>query len=297
MIAMSERRKDCYDVITGLDESMREAIGDTEYYVLGGIATKAMTDPNTKFDHDTRTIIVADNLGYPLLREENDTKRDIDILILNRLNKQSADIAVEAARRVIGDELAISVFGLDEHRVSLRGIRKTRYIADALSKRTIDDDGVIRQELYPLSQVLPTESFEPWYLNLPRSDERVAVFNPVGHSLAYKMRSVSGERYKDRKKIPDMDRVVYDDETFRDQVNFGPFKVWRDFADAIKSLQRKRLHEIDESMIDTNASTTDMALFGLKAKLLAYAESQESIIEWAQSDKGEKLLKPFIRQH
>lgn len=283
-----------YDVIRELDPALRQTIGyERNYYVLGGIVTSAITHEDTHMLHDARRVLAAEESALPL-RRDNGTLRDIDILIKDRLEDEEASLIVKTVREAVRDKLEVSVFGLDEYKIALGAIDRVRMsVKDWTSRRTLDSDGTIRQELYPISQELPARSFEPYHLVLPDSEDEISMFSPAGHMLAYKMRSISGERYKDREKIAKMEHIIYGDEYLKEQFHDGPFEPWQRFASAVSELRYDFLR--DKSMLrDEHVSWAGLLAFMVKSRALGRVETHEGLIHLAQSKLGEKILKPFV---
>ena len=80
----------CYDVIGELDAATHDILAPRQqYYVLGGVATAALKHPVSVFDHQTNRLIAAVDSGESVLRD-NDTKRDIDLLVLDVLTAEQA---------------------------------------------------------------------------------------------------------------------------------------------------------------------------------------------------------------
>lgn len=285
----------CADVIGELDTTMRAILepGQT-YYVLGGIPSSAIRHPKTEFDHDSEIMIAAPGASDLVMRE-NGTRRDIDILIDDVLEDEYARTIVEAVEEVTEKQLEVSVFGFDAHEPAVTGMQRLkRTAAEWVSSRTVDAEGAIRYELYPLSQIVPPESFRPYKLVFDRSGTRVNTFNPAGHVLAYGMRSITGIRFKDREKVGDMQARVFDDPVLKEEIMDGPFRAWLDFAVAIDNLGKNAL-SLTNPVLPEGVTRAELTAFRAKAKTLGWLESKESLIEFGQSGPGAKLLNIFVR--
>src|SRR5690606_3049871 len=86
-------------------------------------------------------------------------------------------------------EVEVSIFGFEPHvPIVSRSQRTKKAMKEWISRRTIDEAGQIRYELFPLGQEVQPESFEPWQL-VANEGTVLNVLNPAGHMLAYMMRS------------------------------------------------------------------------------------------------------------
>lgn len=291
---------DCYEAIAGLDEALSPVIPEGHnYFVLGGIVTGAMIHPDTHIEYASKAVFAAPGSGESIVRD-NGTVRNIKILI----DKILADDEVEDLKDIIAKNtggLEVSVFGFAEHQDRETVINRVAKSAGKwISERTIDAEGVKRIELHPFSRVLPDAVFEPWSLVMP-SGARVNQFNLAGHALAYRTRYISGVRYKDKKKVEEMDRVInrnkdlLDDmhalPSSSDDIQPGPFLPLRLFAEDlwIARIARIKPDQFDE----INTTRAELAAFRWKGQLLQKLESDERLIKFAQTPIGAKVLSPF----
>lgn len=282
----------CYEVIGELGVAMRECLRPEQtYFVLGGIATSAMKHPDSAFDHASRVVFASADAAEPIVRE-NGTIRDIDILIDSVLGDEEA----KRIKTTVADavpELEVSVFGFEPHMPITRpGQRAKKAVKEWISRRTIDKTGQIRYELYPLGQEVQSESFAPWKL-VADEGTVINVLNPAGHMLAYMMRSISGIRYKDAAKLRELSTSVLAEPEFEAEIREGMYKEWHDFATAISAL-RDGESVSDEVFLHNETRRIDRAAFRAKSRALRYLESKESLIEFAQSGSGARMLKPFV---
>lgn len=282
----------CFEAIQDLELAMDKCLApDQRYFVLGGISTSAMKHPDTYFDHDSRVVYAPDESAESVIRE-NGTTRDVDILIDGVLpNEQADNIRATVAEAV--PDLKISIFGFDEHRpVLTRRERIGRAFKEWTSKRTVDEDGNLHYELYPLSQQVQPESYEQW--KLVAGEEAVtSVLNPAGHLLAYKMRSISGVRPKDIPKLTDLNNRVMSDETFQAQIRDGIYKEWREFANFIVVMRDSSL-KLAAGLACHSAGIADVAAFLAKSRALHRLERNEHLVKLAQTRLGEKILDPIV---
>ena len=157
--------------------------------------------------------------------------------------------------------------------------RTVKSVAAWTSERTLDDDGTLRYELYPLQQEVPRESYSPWILQLPNGHE-VFILNPAAHMLAYYMRSISGLRNKDREKVEEMRQKIFSDPIFREQIQDGPLQSWQRFANDIHRLGDQ---PIDHESVPTApiASLHDLGVFRKKSECLRFIEASPAMVKLA----------------
>jgi hypothetical protein len=294
MLIPAENRT-CYDVIGELDAATQDILDPgQQYYVLGGIATAAIKHPDSVFDHQTNRLIAAVDSGEPILRN-NDTRRDIDLLVLDILTAEQAKRIRQRASIAIGKQLVVSVFGLTEHQEPNMLYRTVKSIAAWTSVRTLADDGTLRYELHPLQQEVSRESYSPWALQLPNGHE-VSILNPAAHMLAYYMRSISGLRNKDAEKVEEMRRKILNDQNFKEQIFDGPLQSWQQFADDVDRLGNRSPH--DEALpIGAVASAFEVGVFRKKSELLRFFEANPTIVKYAQKGLLQAILRPIIGSH
>lgn len=281
---------DCYEAIAGLHEALQSALPEGHtYFVMGGIVTAAMIHPDSQVQYETKTVEATQDSAIPFLRD-NETVRDVDVLIDKILTDEEAEEYKQVIIKNTGG-LEASVFGFEAH--DEEETAKSRAMKSAskwISERTIDANGVKRIELHPFSRVLSDGVFEPWTLKMP-GGYRVNQFNPVGHYLAYRTRSISGVRYKDIIKDEQMSAVVYGDDNLLTDLHSGPFEPLNAFAN---DLLIARITKIPASeYANLEATRAELAAFRWKGQLLRALESNERIIKVAQTPVGAKLLSPF----
>lgn len=283
----------CYDVIGDLDSAMRGVLAPGQkYFVLGGIASGAIMHEKTEIDHGGRSLVPTRDSGQSIFREAG-SRRDVDILVDDVLDDERAARIKGVVQDAIDGQLIVSVFGF-EHRKEA-GSKLARAAGEWLSSRTIDDNGVIRYELFPLVQEVDASTFEEWKLELPQGNH-VSVLNPAGHTLAYGMRSISGVRHKDTKgnKYGKMVDRVFDDPVFCNDIQHGRYRPWLDFACAIYDLRDGRLPR-ESPLISPTATRADIEIFRAKSKSLHFAEGLDKIVDFAQQDRIQEILNIFIR--
>lgn len=285
----------CYDVIGELDAATQDILSpNQQYYVLGGIATSAIKHPDSVFDHQTNRLVAAPDSGEPVFRD-NGTRRDIDLLVLDVLTSEQATRVRQKISLVVGKYLVVSVFGLSNHQQPTVLRRVVKSAAAWTSERTLDNDGTLRYELYPLQQEVPRESYQPWTLQLPNG-HGVSILNPAAHMLAYHMRSISGVRDKDRDKVEKMRKRVFSDPNFKDQIQTGPLRSWKQFADNIDRLgtQPPTYETLPAAPI---ASALEWRMFRKKNEWLRFLEANPTIVKYAQKGLLQAVLRPIIGSH
>lgn len=290
-MALREQILSCYDVVSVLDDVSRQTLtSNQQYYVLGGIATSAIIHPDTVFDHQTERVIPTQAASQPLKRE-NGTLRDIDILVLDTLDKDTAKSIKNSISEAIGKSLIVSVFGINEHQPTDSGHRIYQSLSTWTSKRTIDTENQHYYELYPLIQKVPKESYRPWKLELPNGSD-IAVFNPAAHLLAYYVRSITSVRSKDLEKVITMKNIIENNPVFKEQIEEGAFSSWKQFANDIKLM----LTTDDEFIASQypDISKTELNIYRQKVKILNFLESNERMVRYAQKGLIQKVLAPII---
>ena len=296
---MKHASRNSYELLPEVEGALIEQVpDDTPFFVLGGIMTAALRDERTVIDFDGRQVVAPKEVAIPN-RRKNGTRRDIDILIADTIERTTGRSVSGVASEAIDNELDVSVFGLDRHEDLRAKSRLMRQATEWLSSRTVDDDGVHRYELFPLSQEVKSASYTPWKLKYNSSSEGVSVLHPVGHALAYRMRSISGVRAKDKEKLSEMEHRLYEHPEARAAVNEGDFREWAIFASALSRLRKNQLVDMRQyyGLISGKTTKADLLVAQAKSSLLGAAESVDSIRKIGQSTTAQKLLKPFIGHH
>lgn len=283
----------CFDVIADLDEALKGILTpDQQYFVLGGIATSAIVDLNTVFDHENKRLIPTTKIELPLTRADtNRTNRDIDILILDTLNKEQAESIKNTVAEAIGKTLVVSIFKVNQQTSPNLKNRLVHSVTDWTSSRTVDTEGNHYYELHPIVQSVPKESYQPWRLEVSKNHE-VSILNPAAHMLAYYMRSISGVRYKDLKKVALMRQRVEDEPQFKEQIEDGVYGSWKQFAEDINFMRTAKRSLVHSQY--PQVSMTELAIFQKKAELLVLLESNETIINYAQKGMLQEILGHLI---
>lgn len=283
----------CYEVIEGVDQAIEESLPiDIPYFVLGGVATAALRHEGTFFDIRERIVYAQEESSEDTVRP-NGTRRDIDILVGGLLSRAAGDRVKARVEEAVEGKLEVSVFGFKEHVPGYWSTERLKKRALSwTSERTIDQNGIHRYELFPLQQEVNPKSYEQWRLVTPRME--VGILNPVGHVLAYSMRSITGPRPKDSEKFNDIYQRVFSYEELAEQVDRGIYSSWRKFADAIISYRTGELPKYS-SLLSVNERKIDRSIYKLKSNWLSLLESQQSIVKIAQYPLVQRVLSPFVK--
>lgn len=288
----AQQSEKCYSHLTELDSAMRDALGpDGVYFLLGGPVTGAIGCDASTIDPVGRCIIATAESDLPVRRADGST-RDVDILVPQVMSHDVGRRIRDTVADAIGGGLLVSVFGCQTYVPHLSAVDRLRLSASSwVSRRTIDGTGQHRYELYPLVQPVQAGTYDPWRLWLPGTAERqaVSILHPVGHMLAYRMRSIGGARPKDAEKYQKMQRRLL--PAFLDEIQDGPFKQWREFGDNISKLAA--LGSVAEGLRpETNLA--DRIAFAIKSKLSSAGEANPRVVSFFQTDRIQEMLKRLI---
>lgn len=293
-MAQLQDPRPCLEVIRELDLIAQEVLGsDRRYFVLGGIATAAINNADSIFDHQTQRVIAAPDSSEPTIRD-NGTKRDLDLLVFDTIPKEEAVTTSKEIAEAIDDQMEVSVFGLEPHRDFQPFGRLILTASSWISKRTVDENSDLRIELFPLEQILPQSTFSPWTLQLP-SGEGVSILNPATHMLAYRTRSISGRRYKDEEKLRTMEDRVLADTTFKAMVQDGDLSALREFAEDLEALATANTETVIAIAKRRGVAQVDIQIAQRKSRILRALESKQTIIKYAQRGFGQNLTKLFTK--
>ncbi len=284
----------CFDLIEDLDEVMRSELPlNVTYMVLGGIATGALTSYQTEIDFGSKYIYSTYDGSIPVYKP-NGSARDIDILIADVLPINKAKLIKSTVDELIDHRMPVSVFGLDVHNPTItRSSARTLNAKEWLSKRTIDNNHNLRLELYPAIVDLNQKILEPWTLVTPKGD-KLNVMHPGAHLLNYATRSISGIRHKDKQKLALAAKNILSYSEINDELDGGNLTELVSFAVTIDKMRAGTLSP-GSHHIRPEASETDLALAKYKARALGFVETNETIVNVANSELGQKLLKVFTR--
>ena len=285
----------CYEVVSELDQALRGALADGhDYLVLGGLVSAALAHPDSAIELNGADgyVYAAPDSAIPTIRNNN-TKRDVDILIPSLIDDQEAERLKQVAREATDDRLRVSICAFNERRDDAEDDNiVVSFIKGWVSERTVDDKGILRYEMGPLEQVVEPASYRPWRLVLPHDNSSLQILHPVGHVLAYRMRSSSGVRKKDKQKLAEMSDNVMSVGGMYEAQEEGVFKEWKQFAEAVK-LSYDWGIKLGHPILKSGASLGEAVALHYKGRLLHVAESLDFVVKLAQGGPVEKMLNRF----
>lgn len=218
-----------------------------EVQVIGGNGSAALLDRRTVIDLDRRTILAPAACDLPRYRPDG-TLRDLDALVLST-DRRQIDRVEALADDVIGDGLAISIFGLkpldDLERQRAQPLRSTafvflgdRYVTTSSdhSGRLVDLAGF--KALYPFQAPIGLDTVETFQLHLG-DGPATPTAHPGATILNYLTRSISGLRAKDRAKVDTMtERVLTGCPAVADWITEGPGQDLLSLARSLHTLRQ-----------------------------------------------------------
>lgn len=225
-----QRGENVIDIIGNLRACIENNIIECpQYFILGGVAVAALTDPETRFDLEKKRIIPPKNLRKDQYRE-NGTLGDIDILV-DTLSTEKVDQirqAIEPDDHLIehgtieqisyekskpGYKQKIGVTPLVSQKEYL-GITKNPLkrltkivLKDFVSERVVDHKGRKSWRLADIQVDITDGYFEPWEQELPNG-ETIPVLHPVLQMACYPGRPSHGIRKRDVEKVQKIEKVV-----------------------------------------------------------------------------------------
>ncbi|OGL31265.1 hypothetical protein A3F37_02760 [Candidatus Saccharibacteria bacterium RIFCSPHIGHO2_12_FULL_41_12] len=234
--------ENCIEIIAPLLEELNHQ-GMPPCQLIGGIGSAALKDPRTEILPKTKEVIAPPDLWVPSRREEDNTLRDLDLLVLST---EATDIRKinGLATSIIGNALDVSVFGLQK--VSKLEKRSRQFILSTavgfVSDRYIYDlgqaprDGVDgHKALFPFAAPITESSLEPWELHIGGNVAHVP--HPAVVPLYYAGRSISGLRHRDVEKVNKIATNVFDKfPEALEWIEEGPGKSQLEFARILHTL-------------------------------------------------------------
>jgi hypothetical protein len=283
----------CYEVLGEVDGAIRRNLeSEDSYFVLGGVVTSALQHPDTNIDTACGVVEAASGSAEPVIRP-NGTRRDIDLLIDKVLEPQEAQTIQDAVQAATDDELVVDVFGMKPYTEEPTTTQRIGWnLGRWVSSRTVDAKGTIRYELFPLAQEVSPNTFIPWKLATPIG-EKVDILHPVGHYLAYSMRSISGPRHKDQAKVEAMREKVLSYDEFKEEMFHGDFQAWRNFGAAIEDI-RDGVMGLGDAILRPGTEMQDLDMFRRKAKTLKFLEENSLMVKFAQTSVGSAVLRGIV---
>ncbi len=282
---MKKQEVNVYSVIGDVDKELRRELTDTDYFIVGGVVSNILADNRTVYDVPNRLVLPDRSLELSNYRDDG-SLRDIDVLILKKISTNHLKYIEKVVLESIDGLLVPSVFGLNEYNPNRNRFKAN--LLDWVSKRTIDENGVLSYELFPLSQRVDRKSYEPWHFQTKPSQPMLPMLHPVGHLTAYSIRSISGLRPKDQQKVDRMRQNLYDaaPELFENLEESG-LSGWLEFSDSLKEL-------IESPRPIKGIKHGDFIAFKAKSKLLNFVESNPRMVTLSYNKFIAKLLNLII---
>ncbi|MEK9195855.1 MAG: hypothetical protein AAB914_00645 [Patescibacteria group bacterium] len=252
--------ENCIEIIAPLLEELNHQ-GMPPCQLIGGIGSAALKDPRTEILPGTKEIIAPPDLWVPSRREEDGTKRDLDLLVLSTEATDIREIN-DLATSIIGNALDVSVFGLQKasklekrsRQVLLStalGFVSDRYIYDHLQAPRNDVDGY--KALIPFATPITKPSWESWGYHF--GDKFAHGPHPAVVPLYYAGRSISGLRHRDVEKVNKIAANVFDKfPEALEWIEEGPGKSQLEFARILHTLS-------------TSASSKEPLIIGEKLRI------------------------------
>lgn len=285
----------CYEVMPEVQAVIQEVLPGAPVFLVGGGPAAAIGHEATRYDHDSKRVIATTESAESTMRP-NGSLRDLDLVAMRLLGHDEGRLAEQAILEAINHRMVVSVFGLEPRQGFTPGFRFARSFADWTSRRTIDEDGIHRYEIYPLQQVVdrPDVVYEEWALELPTGGE-ISIMPPDTTVLNYSIRSVS-PRAKDKKKIALMRQNVEAEPEFVERIH-GPLQPIQELADAIVALGNNSLDK-SSPLLAPGVCIVGFGMFRAKAglnttfgkydrivKIIGHNEAVQSALKFATGRK------------
>ena len=283
---MKKQEVNVYSVIGRANLELARELNDTNYYIVGGVVSNLLADRETTYDFTNRIVTPRPNIELSNYRNDG-TLRDLDILILSPLSSNHLKYLEKVVFQAVDGLLVPSIFGLKEHEENRNRVKAN--LLDWVSRRTIDENGVLRYELFPISQEVSRKSFDPWYFQTKFNSKLTPMLHPVGHLSAYYIRSISGLRSRDQQKVELMHQNILSNapELFNNLDEVGLLE-WFNFSENIKEM-------IESSIKPGEIKTLDYASFKTKSRLLNFIESNPRMVTLSYNKFISKILNSIMR--
>ena len=238
--------QNCLEIVTPFVDQVRD---NPLVQMIGGVGTFVYETPGVEIIPDERRIVAAPDTDYDQLgqfrnEDRGGTKRDLDVLVTST-NPQKIEEVKSAAEQTIGDQLAISVFGL--RRASKLPkfnnhpgwAMASNWLGDRYIGRDPSGEIFVDRALFPFAARMHPETLETWQLQTGRDeDQTIPVPHPGTTILNYFGRSISGIRPKDEQKIARVGQnIVKAAPWIKDWLTSGPGSSQFEMARAIHSLR------------------------------------------------------------
>lgn len=268
----------CYEVMGEVQAVAEEVLPGAPVLLVGGGPAAAIRHESTRYDHENRRISPTMESSEPTIRS-NGSKRDLDLIAMRILQPGEGPAAEKALLEAIGERMTVSVFGLEPRDESGAVNILKRSLFDWTSRRTVDEQGVHRYEIFPLEQTIyePEVVYEPWAMELPTGGE-IPVMPPDTTVLNYFVRPVS-PRAKDQEKIGLMVNNILDHPEFRERMSSGgPLWPVRQLAHGIAQLGRDELPP-DSPLLSPLTSPETIKAFQMRAAIHTQFGRYEKIVK------------------
>lgn len=217
--------------------------------LLGGVGSVALLHERTVIKADERRVIAPETLYLSNFREDGN-KRDVETLVLSN-REEDVDVITACAKRNIGSDLLVEVFPFkDSERTkqlidapfSLKALTATlsdRYLhADTVWAPGLEEPA--ERVLFPFAAPIVDAALETWTLEVDGRYE-MPVPSPGAVILNYLTRSVSGLRGKDKTKVEDMARAVFEKSPeMVEWITDGPGSTQFELARIFHTLQESK---------------------------------------------------------
>ncbi len=205
----------CIDIV----KPYVEAIGCKDMprvQLLGGVGSVALLNEATVIKADEKRIVAPASISLSNYRDDGN-QRDIETLVLSS-NQEHTKQVEACAKQTMGDKLIIEVFGFgDIRRVGELKARPfgfkalNSWVSDRYMEVGADwatDSTTPLRMLFPFSAPIPIDALETWTLEIG-DDLEIPVPSPGAVIINYLIRSISGLRDKDSRKIEQMGAAIF----------------------------------------------------------------------------------------
>lgn len=300
----------------------------TNYQVIGGIGSAALTNPEVQISgFEDKEVVAPEGLEVTQFRPRKTkrgvrraSRRDMDVLVLST-DEDVVKRAEEIGEKTIGDELKLSFFGLknlaqleEQRKHPITSTRKV-HLADRYVKEEDDTITEAQKALFPFSVPLDLGTLETWYVRIGKNSSSLIPVPHIGSTaLNYLTRSISGLRPKDSEKLAQIAENSFKQlPELSEWIMDGPGKSLVHFAEILHTLREPagsrntiRLGNgitikpqsveklpTDEAFMLKNSSPriTSMVLRAARAKARAIhiGESQDAVVDFWQEHIEERV--------
>lgn len=230
--------KNCIEILRPFGDAL-EGVKDVQ--IVGGIGSLALSNPESRIDMLTNTIVAPPDFYIPS-RRANKTVRDVDVMVATT-DQARINQVVDTLRETVGDEMERSVFGLQKYeRLQAQAVSPLgfRAISAVVSDRYEKPNGELFKAVFPFAVPMDPLSLETWTLDV--NGVRLPVPHPGMMLINYSQRSIAGLRGKDRGKLFQVrDKVYSEAPEIKGWIMDGPGATQAELTKIINSLaQRKR---------------------------------------------------------